>query len=452
MHIHILGIAGTFMAGLASLAKEKGHAVSGTDLSIYPPMSDILAGMDIKVFDSYSANNFREKPDLVLIGNALTRGNECVEFVLTNDIPYMSGPEWLQKEVLPGRHVIAVSGTHGKTTVTSMIAWILENSGLSPGFLIGGVPGNFNVSARLGESKYFVIEADEYDTAFFDKRSKFVHYRPRTLVINNLEFDHADIFEDLEAIKKQFHHLIRAMPAEATIIYSEHAQTIKDTVKMGCWSEVRTFGVDGDCEWKTNGGNDASKEITIIDKDGKELKTECSIFGKHNTENMVAAMCAVASLAENIESGLSAMVKFKNVRRRLEFYGEHNGVHVFDDFAHHPTAIKAAINAVKSLPGERRLLAIVEFRSNSLIMGANRHHLANALENADEVFILLPQDCQWDVQGLLADALVLEFHHSPSELIQSVLKRIRHGDTVLSMSNSSAAKIPSTLVQKIKNL
>jgi UDP-N-acetylmuramate: L-alanyl-gamma-D-glutamyl-meso-diaminopimelate ligase len=333
-----------------------------------------------------------------------------------------------------------------------MIAWILENSGLSPGFLIGGVPGNFNVSARLGESKYFVIEADEYDTAFFDKRSKFVHYRPRTLVINNLEFDHADIFEDLEAIKKQFHHLIRTMPAEATIIHSECAQTIKDTVKMGCWSEVRTFGVDGDCEWKTNGENDASKEITVIDKDGKELKTECPIFGRHNAENMVAAMCTAASLPENIENGLSAMVKFKNVRRRLEFYGEHNGVHIFDDFAHHPTAIKAAINAVKSLPGERRLLAIVEFRSNSLIMGANRHQLANALENADEVFILLPQDCQWDVQGLLADARVLEFHHSPSELIQSVLKRIRHGDTVLSMSNSSAAKIPTTLVQKIKTL
>jgi len=452
MRIHILGIAGTFMAGLASLAKEKGHLVSGTDLSIYPPMSEILAGMDIEVFDSYSANNFYEKPDLVLIGNALTRGNECVEFVLTNEIPYMSGPEWLKKEVLPGRHVVAVSGTHGKTTVTSMIAWILENSGLSPGFLIGGVPGNFNVSARLGESKYFVIEADEYDTAFFDKRSKFVHYRPRTLVINNLEFDHADIFEDLEAIKKQFHHLIRTMPAEATIIHPEHIQTIKDTIKMGCWSKVRTFGMDGDCEWKTNGENDANKEITIRDPDGKELKTKCSTFGKHNTENMVAAMCAVASLAENIESGLSAMVKFKNVRRRLEFYGEHNGVHVFDDFAHHPTAIKAAISAVKSLPGERRLLAIVEFRSNSLIMGANRHQLANALENADEVFILLPEDCQWDVQGLLADARMLEFHQSPSELIRSVLKRIRHGDTVLSMSNSSAAKIPTTLVQKIKTL
>jgi UDP-N-acetylmuramate: L-alanyl-gamma-D-glutamyl-meso-diaminopimelate ligase len=210
--------------------------------------------------------------------------------------------------------------------------------------------------------------------------------------------------------------------------------------------------MDGDCEWKTNGENDANKEITIRDPDGKELKTKCSTFGKHNTENMVAAMCAVASLAENIESGLSAMVKFKNVRRRLEFYGEHNGVHVFDDFAHHPTAIKAAISAVKSLPGERRLLAIVEFRSNSLIMGANRHQLANALENADEVFILLPQDCQWDVQGLLADARMLEFHQSPSELIRSVLKRIRHGDTVLSMSNSSAAKIPTTLVQKIKTL
>jgi UDP-N-acetylmuramate: L-alanyl-gamma-D-glutamyl-meso-diaminopimelate ligase len=452
MHIHILGIAGTFMGGLASLAQEKGHDVSGSDLSIYPPMSDVLARINIKIFDSYSADNLRKKPDLVLIGNALSRGNECVEFVLTNNIPYMSGPEWLKKEVLPGRHVIAVSGTHGKTTVTSMIAWILENSGLSPGFLIGGVPGNFSASARIGKSKYFVIEADEYDTAFFDKRSKFVHYQPRTLIINNLEFDHADIFENLDSIKKQFHHLIRTMPAEATIIHPEHCQAINDTVKMGCWSQIQTFGISGNCDWKITPKNDTSKEISIVNINGNEIKAECSVFGTHNENNMVAAMCAVASLKERIKNGLSAMKRFKNVRRRLEFYGEHNGIQIFDDFAHHPTAIKAAIDAVKNLSNERRLIAIVEFRSNSLIMGANRDQFVDALENADEIFILLPQDCSWDVRGLLSGTYAHEIHYSPATLVGNIMEKIRHGDTVLSMSNSSSAMIPRTLMGEIKAL
>jgi UDP-N-acetylmuramate: L-alanyl-gamma-D-glutamyl-meso-diaminopimelate ligase len=452
MHIHILGIAGTFMAGLASLAQEQGHNVSGSDISIYPPMSDLLAGMNINIFDSYSADNLRIKPDLVLIGNALSRGNECVEFILTNNIPYMSGPEWLKKEVLTGRHVIAVSGTHGKTTVTSMIAWMLENSGLSPGFLIGGVPGNFNHSARIGESKYFVIEADEYDTAFFDKRSKFIHYAPRTLVLNNLEFDHADIFENIDSIKKQFHYLIRTMSAEATIIHPENCQAINDTIKMGCWSQIQTFGTSRNCDWRIQSKREISKIIHIEHTSGNEIAAESSLFGLHNENNMVAAMCAVASLNEKIESGLSAMATFKNVRRRLELYAEYNGIQIFDDFAHHPTAIKAAIDAVRNLSSERKLIAIVEFRSNSLIMGANREQLVNALRNANKVFILLPQDCGWDVQRLLSDIQAHEIHYSPATLVKHVIGEIGYGDTVLSMSNSSSAMIPHTLAEAIKAL
>ncbi|MGR8920835.1 MAG: UDP-N-acetylmuramate:L-alanyl-gamma-D-glutamyl-meso-diaminopimelate ligase, partial [Gammaproteobacteria bacterium] len=348
MHLHVLGIGGTFMAGMARLAVELGHEVTGSDQALYPPMSTQLEALGIRVFEGYDPAALDPAPDLVVVGNALSRGNPCVEHILSNDLPYASGPEWLERHVLPGRHVIAIAGTHGKTTTTSLTAWLLEATGLAPGFLIGGVAENFGVSARLGSGKAFVIEADEYDTAFFDKRSKFVHYHPRTLVINNLEFDHADIFDDLGAIQRQFHHLVRTMPAEARILRPAPYPAIDEVLERGVWSAVETFGTDAACDWRFRWAAGDPATFALEGPGGVACGSTTPLMGLHNAWNTAAAIAAAASVGVAPGLAAAALPDFASVRRRLELRGRPHGISVYDDFAHHPTAIAATIGALRA--------------------------------------------------------------------------------------------------------
>ncbi|MGY8866605.1 MAG: UDP-N-acetylmuramate:L-alanyl-gamma-D-glutamyl-meso-diaminopimelate ligase, partial [Methylophagaceae bacterium] len=386
MHIHILGICGTFMGGVALLARSLGMKVSGSDANVYPPMSDQLKAAGIELQEGYLAEHMKPKPDLVVIGNAMSRGNPAVEYVLNEGLAYTSGPQWLANNVLKDRWVLAVSGTHGKTTTSSLLAWILEDAGLAPGFLIGGVPGNFGEAARLGDTPFFVIEADEYDTAFFDKRSKFVHYHPRTLVVNNLEFDHADIFDDLAAIQKQFHYLIRTVPSEGLIIIPPDEVDIDETFSMGCWSKKQTVGLEA-----------GDLQATEVSTDGSEFKVQYQgkfqanvnwqMLGRHNVSNALAAIAAARHVGVNISQACEALAAFKGIKRRMELYGEVKGIRVYDDFAHHPTAIESTIKGLKANIGERKLIAILELRSNTMRMGIHKESLANCLQVADRVIL-----------------------------------------------------------------
>ncbi len=374
MRIHILGICGTFMGGLAMLARSLGHEVTGSDANVYPPMSTLLENQGIDLIQGYSPAQLDPAPDLVIIGNAMTRGNPCVEAVLEQGIPYVSGPQWLHDHVLPGRWVLAIAGTHGKTTTAGMVAWILEACGYEPGFVIGGVPGNFDVSARLGNSPFFVIEADEYDCAFFDKRSKFVHYSPRTLVMNNLEFDHADIFDDLKAIQKQFHHLVRLVPGTGKIIVPDNDNHLKQVMAMGCWSEQELVGETGSWFARKVAG-DASVFEVFLDN---ELVGEVSwsLVGEHNMHNGLMAIAAARHVGVLPADACRALGDFINARRRLELRGEAHGVTVYDDFAHHPTAILATLAALRSkVGGTARILAVLEPRSNTMKLGMCRNLL-----------------------------------------------------------------------------
>ena len=368
MRIHILGICGTFMGGLAMLARQLGHEVTGSDANVYPPMSTLLEKQGIELIQGYDASQLDPQPDLVIIGNAMTRGNPCVEAVLEKNIPYMSGPQWLHDFVLRDRWVLAVAGTHGKTTTAGMATWILEQCGYKPGFVIGGVPGNFEVSARLGESDFFVIEADEYDCAFFDKRSKFVHYCPRTLILNNLEFDHADIFDDLKAIQKQFHHLVRIVPGQGRIIWPENDINLKQTMAMGCWSEQELVGEQGHWQAKKL-TTDASEWEVLLDGE-KVGEVKWSLVGEHNMHNGLMAIAAARHVGVAPADAANALGSFINARRRLELRGEANGVTVYDDFAHHPTAILATLAALRGkVGGTARIIAVLEPRSNTMKMG-----------------------------------------------------------------------------------
>ena len=454
MHIHILGICGTFMGGLAALAREAGHKVTGCDAGVYPPMSDQLRALDIELIEGWSADQLALKPDLFVIGNVVSRGNPLVEAILDAGLPYTSGPLWLAENVLQGRHVLAVAGTHGKTTTTSMLAWMLDQAGLEPGFLVGGVPQNFGVSAKLGNvnaapkggvGKPFVIEADEYDTAFFDKRSKFVHYRPRTAVLNNLEYDHADIFPDLAAIETQFHHLVRTVPATGRLVVNAREESLQRVLERGCWSEVVRFGT----RKETPGALRARGEPHAFDVLRGSLKiarVDWQLLGEHNQLNALAAIAAAEHVGVAPEVAGKALSSFENVRRRLELRGEAGGVKVYDDFAHHPTAIRTTVNGLRRKVGMERILAVFEPRSNTMKLGAMKAQLPWALEEADLSFCH-QGNLGWSAKEALAPmgdkAIVTD---TIDALVAAVRKAARPGDHVLCMSNGGFGGIHEKLL------
>ncbi len=449
MHIHILGICGTFMGSLAILARAKGHKVTGSDANVYPPMSTLLENQGIELIEGYDPQQLEPAPDMVIIGNAMTRGNPCVEAVLEKGLPYTSGPQWLHDYILPERWVLAVAGTHGKTTTAGMLAWILEDCGYQPGFLIGGVPGNFQVSAQLGESPFFVIEADEYDSAFFDKRSKFVHYSPRTLILNNLEFDHADIFDDLTAIQKQFHHLVRIVPGSGKIIMPDNDLNLKQTIGMGCWSEEEYTGETGD--WQAKKISNDSSHFAVFHK-GEQVGEVCwGLSGEHNMQNGLMAIVAAHHVGVLPVDACAALNKFINARRRLELRGEVNQVSVYDDFAHHPTAILATLEALRSkVGGTARIIAVLEPRSNTMKMGISKDDIAPALGRADEVFLFQPPNIQWLVSDI-AEKCVQPVRWSTDidTLVEMVAKEAKPGDHILIMSNGGFGGIHEKLLAKL---
>ncbi len=446
MHLHILGICGTFMGGLAALAREAGHRVTGCDANVYPPMSDQLAALGIELIEGYDAGQLELAPDLFVVGNAITRGIPLIEAILDAGRPYTSGPQWLAEHVLAGRHVLAVAGTHGKTGTTSMLAWILDAAGRAPGFLVGGVPLDFGVSARLGEpSAPFVIEADEYDTAFFDKRSKFIHYRPRTAILNNLEFDHADIFDDLAAIERQFHHLVRTVPGNGRLVVNARDEALQRVLAMGCWSEVQRFGG----KKEEPGMLRARGEPHTFDvlRGGLRIaRVEWSLLGEHNQMNALAAIGAAEHVGVAAEVSARALGRFHNVRRRLELRGEAAGVAVYDDFAHHPTAMRTTLDGLRRKVGAARILAAFEPRSNTMKLGAMKAQLPWALEEADLAFCHsggLGWNAAEALRPLGARAFVAP---TIDELVAQIIAAARPGDHVLCMSNGSFGGVHAKLL------
>ncbi len=446
MHLHILGICGTFMGGLAALAREAGHRVTGCDAGVYPPMSEQLRGMGIELIEGFGAEQLALKPDVFVIGNVVTRGFPLMEAILDAGARYTSGPQWLAEHVLFGRHVLAVAGTHGKTTTTAMLAWILEQAGQQPGFLVGGVPLNFGVSARLGAGRPFVIEADEYDTALFDKRSKFVHYHPRTAILNNLEHDHADIFPDIGAIETQFHHLVRTVPASGRLLVNARDEALKRVLARGYWSEVQRFGT----KREEPGGLCARGDPQAFDVLRGSLKlgrVEWSLLGEHNQMNALAAIGAAEHVGVAPEAACAALASFQNVRRRLELRGEARGVKVYDDFAHHPTAMRSTIDGLRRKLGHGpRILAVFEPRSNTMKLGTMKAQLPWALEEADLSFCL-QGDYGWSAREALApmgaQAVVAD---KVDALVASIVKAAKPGDHVLCMSNGGFGGIHDKLL------
>lgn len=440
MHVHILGICGTFMGGIAAIAKSLGHTVTGSDRNVYPPMSTQLEQLGITLSEGYDESQFTPRPDMVIVGNAMARGNPAVEYVLNQNLPYTSGPQWLLEHLLNDRWVLAVAGTHGKTSTSSMLAWIMESAGLSPGFLIGGVPENFGISARIGNSPFFVIEADEYDSAFFDKRSKFVHYRPRTLVLNNLEFDHADIFENLDAIKKQFHHLVRTVPANGLILSPGAEPNLESVLEMGCWSQQSFIGNASKAQWQASKIRSDCSEFTLTFKGPDKRKIHStlkwSLIGEHNMNNALMAIAAAHHAGVSIEDAISAMATFKNVKRRMEIKGVVNGITVYDDFAHHPTAIQTTIEGLRHKVGNQTIIAIVEPRSNTMRMGVHKNQLAQAWEQADMVHLLEPHNLAWSLQDVIDNSEVeVAAHKSVQTIIDAVAISAKPGCHILVMSN-----------------
>ncbi|MCK5888386.1 MAG: UDP-N-acetylmuramate:L-alanyl-gamma-D-glutamyl-meso-diaminopimelate ligase [Methylococcales bacterium] len=450
MHIHILGICGTFMGGLALIARELGYQVSGSDQNVYPPMSTQLEEQGIQLMNGYNAANLDCKPDLVVIGNAMSRGNEEVEAVLNRGLKYISGPQWLSEHVLQNKWVLAVAGTHGKTTTSSMLAWILEHQGFKSGFLIGGIPLNFGLSARLGESDFFVIEADEYDSAFFDKRSKFVHYRPRTAVLNNLEFDHADIFDDLDAIKKQFHHLVRTIPSDGLIITPETEKNIDDVLSMGCWTPVAKTAINSDAAlWNAKLITPEGSQFDVICDNHSQGVVDWSLTGEHNVYNAMAAIVAAKHIGILPADAINALKSFKNVKRRMEVIGKIKGVTLYDDFAHHPTAIQMTLDGLRKQVGSSKIIAIVEPRSNTMRMGIHTQSLAESLSQADIAIIYQPDDLNWDLSALLPYNNAIEIHST----LDGIIKRLKSESTTDShfvlMSNGSFGGIYQRLLDEL---
>jgi UDP-N-acetylmuramate: L-alanyl-gamma-D-glutamyl-meso-diaminopimelate ligase len=456
MHVHILGICGTFMGGIAAIARAAGHRVTGSDRNVYPPMSTQLAALGIELTEGYDADQLRPRPDEVVVGNVMSRGVPVIEALLDAGIPYTSGPEWLARVVLRDRWVLAVAGTHGKTTTSSILAWILEDAGLAPGFLIGGVPGNFPVSARLGELPFFVIEADEYDTAFFDKRAKFVHYRPRTVILNNLEFDHADIYPDLAAIERQMHHLVRTVPPSGRILSNAGDANLERVLKMGCWSDVQGFAryTRNHAHWSAVVPDDGDGSQFQLFEQGVERGTvNWPLIGIHNVENATAAVGAAQHAGVPVERAIAALERFGGVKRRLEVRGKAAGVTVYDDFAHHPTAIATTLDALRRRVGRQRIVAVLEPRSNTMRMGVHAETLGASLAAADEVWLYAPADLGWDA-GAAVTALGARAHLAADldALLQGLLRGLHNGDQVLIMSNGGFGGLHTKLLQSLQAL
>lgn len=438
MHIHILGICGTFMGGVAALARAAGHEVTGSDENVYPPMSTQLRNLGVQIMDGYLPEHLDRVPDYVVVGNAMSRGNPAVEAMLDRRIPYCSGPQWLAEHVLHKRHVLAVSGTHGKTTTASMLAWILEDAGAEPGFLIGGIGLNFEVSARFGKSAFFVVEADEYDTAFFDKRAKFVHYSPQTLVINNMEFDHADIYADMEAIHWQFHQLMRTLPSTGRVIANAHDDNIPLMLARGCWTPVEYFGLGDDLEWRGSFVDTGERRIRITHRDSTSAETPWKLGGTYNLENAVAAVAAAKSAGVPLERAVDSLSRFAGVRRRMERTATVSDIAIYDDFAHHPTAIRRTIAGVKKrFPGQRIVIAL-EPRSNTMKMGFHRDTLAESLQDADLVFVYRPDALAADFDASLERlGNRVQLFGAYDDLLGSLEHKLLAGDQVIFMSNGS---------------
>ena len=456
MRMHILGICGTFMGGVAALARELGHTVEGSDANVYPPMSTQLEALGIELMRGYTAEHLQPAPDLVVVGNAMTRGNPAVEYMLDTQLRYISGPQWLGETLLAGREVLAVAGTHGKTTTTSLLAHLLEHASrkqadLAPGFLVGGVPGNFGVSARLGQGRPFVIEADEYDTAFFDKRSKFVHYRPRIAILNNLEYDHADIFPDVAAIQRQFHHLVRTVPGNGRLIVNAHDKPLAEVLTMGCWTPVETFGI-GCGDW----------QATLVEADGSAFTVHrsgeligdvhWSLLGNHSVMNALAALAATAAAGADPRALLPAFATFESVKRRMELVGEVNGVRVYDDFAHHPTAIATTLAGLRAKVGAARIVVALEPRSNSMRQGAHAEALAPSLADADAVVFLHRPELPWDAGHVMSalggrgsTALCVD------TLLEALRAQVKPGDQVIFMSNGGFEAAPRRFVERLRH-
>ena len=460
MHIHILGICGTFMGGIAVLAKQAGHRVTGCDANVYPPMSTQLEAQGIELIEGFDPSQTKLNSDIYVIGNVVTRGNPLMEEILNQSLPYISGPQWLAENVLQGKWVLAVAGTHGKTTTSSMLAWILEYAGLAPGFLIGGVPENFAVSARLPQapplaksrqdakstSPFFVIEADEYDTAFFDKRSKFVHYRPRTAVLNNLEFDHADIFEDLAAIEKQFHHLVRTVPQNGLVVSNGKEASLKRVINKGCWTPVEQFGTDSD--WQAeNAKGDGSFDVLYKSKPQGCVKWD--LLGEHNRMNALASIAAARHVGVSIEVSIAALGEFKNVKRRMETKGVVNNITVYDDFAHHPTAIETTVVGLRAKVGKARILAVLEPRSNTMKLGVMKNALPASLKEADLVFCF-GANLGWDAaEALKPIANKAKTFDDLTMLVKEICKATKSGDHILVMSNSGFGGVHQKILDSL---
>ena len=455
MHLHILGICGTFMGGLALIARAAGHTVIGCDAGVYSPMSTQLEEQGIHLTEGFGAEQITLKPDLYIVGNVVSRGNPLMETILDLGLPYMSGPQWLGEHILQGQHVLAVAGTHGKTTTSSMLAWILEQTGHQPNFLIGGIAPGLKVSARFHPAQhFFVIEADEYDTAFFDKRSKFVHYRPRTAILNNLEYDHADIFPDLAAIETQFHHLVRTVPAKGRVIRPHHSDALDRVIERGCWTPVDTFGDDG--YWQAT-GDDHPSHFTVLQDGTEKGRITWHLTGRHNRQNALAALAAARHVGIDTPSAIQALNSFEGVKRRMEIRGQVNNITVYDDFAHHPTAINTTLDGLRRQVGAARILAVIEPRSNTMKLGTMAAQLPDALQAADLVFCFGETQGKhalgWDPARVLAPlGARASGWHDLDAMVQAIASQARAGDHILIMSNGSFGGVHDKVLHALKRM
>jgi UDP-N-acetylmuramate: L-alanyl-gamma-D-glutamyl-meso-diaminopimelate ligase len=451
MHLHILGICGTFMGGVAALARAAGHRVTGSDAHVYPPMSTQLEALGISLIDGYGPAQLDLAPDVVVVGNVMTRGMPVIERLLDSGMPYASGPQWLAENFLRGREVAAVAGTHGKTTTSSMLAWILEDAGREPGFLIGGIPANFDATARAGGGGLFVIEADEYDTAFFDKRAKFVHYRPRHLLLTNLEYDHADIYPDLASIQRQVHHLVRTVPGSGRITWNAGSAALKATLAMGAWTPLTGFAREAQAEWRSRLVAPDGSAFEVLHRDAPVAIVRWPLIGLHNVENGLAAIAAAAGIGVLPAQAAAALGRFAGVRRRMELRGEAGGIRVFDDFAHHPTAISLTIDGVRRQDGGGRIVAVLEPRSNTMRLGVHREELAESLAGADSVWLYQPAGLDWNLDGVAAalggKARVLG---DIPGLVAALAAELRAGDRVLVMSNGGFGGLHDRLLAALR--
>jgi UDP-N-acetylmuramate: L-alanyl-gamma-D-glutamyl-meso-diaminopimelate ligase len=451
MHVHILGIGGTFMGGVAAIAKAAGFRVTGADLNVYPPMSTQLQALGIEFVQGYGAEQLDLKPDMVVVGNALSRGSPVVEAMLDRGMAYTSGPEWLAEHVLREKHVIAVAGTHGKTTTTAMLTWILEDAGLAPGFLVGGVPSNFEATARFGRGRCFVIEADEYDTAFFDKRAKFVHYRPRTAILNNLEYDHADIYPDVASIRRQFNQLLRTVPGSGRLIVNGEDAELSATLEMGCWTPRETFGL-GQGDWSARiAPGSAANRFSVLYQGKEAALVNWPLLGEHNVMNALAAIAAARHVGVEPARAAQALGRFRGVKRRMEIRGVVGEVTVYDDFAHHPTAIETTLQGLRARVGSARIIAVLEPRSNTMKLGVHREQLAPALRSADRAWFLNPPDLGWDLPGAVA-ALGERagFGANVEALVRHLVEDSRPGDHILVMSNGGFGGLHDKLLAALR--